>query len=73
MAIDRVGQFITRHPTVQGYTLICVLEFINRETKAGGIDVLLDRALTIPKAADYLVRVCERFQAQQAQQPKMLG
>ena len=63
--MSKVNQFVTRHPSVSGYTLICVLEFINRETRAGGVKVLLEKALAIPEAAEYLVRVCERFQAQQ--------
>jgi len=63
---DLVPQFLARHPTVEGYTLICVCEEINRITKAGiGVQGILKQALDIPSAADYLVRVCERFQAQQ--------
>lgn len=62
---DLVHQFIALHPTVEGYTLICVLEHINREVKGDrGIDFLLSQALALPSAADYLVRVCERFQSQ---------
>jgi hypothetical protein len=62
---DLVHQFIALHPTVEGYTLICVLEHINRAVKGNrGIDFLLEQALSIPTAADYLVRVCERFQSQ---------
>lgn len=60
-----VPQFLSLHPTVEGYTLICVCEHINRITKAGiGVHGILERALAIPSAAEYLVRVCERFQAQ---------
>lgn len=60
-----VHKFITRHPTVEGYTLICVCEHINRITKAGiSVDGILAQALEDPKAADYLVRVCEGFQKQ---------
>ena len=61
-----VPQFLQLHPTVEGYTLIRVCEEINRITKAGvGVHGILERALARPVAADYLVRVCERFQAQQ--------
>jgi hypothetical protein len=64
---DLVPEFLARHPTVQGYTLICVCEEINRITKAGiGAQGILAKALALPSAADYLVRVCERFQAQQS-------
>jgi len=63
-----VAQFVTRYPTVEGYTLIRVCEEINRITKAGvGVDGILNQALNIPSAADYLVRVCERFQNQKEQ------
>jgi hypothetical protein len=60
-----VPEFLALHPTVEGYTLICVCEEINRITKAGiGVHGILERALALPSAADYLVRVCERFQNQ---------
>jgi hypothetical protein len=66
--MSKVAQFLTRYPTVEGYTLICVCEEINRITKAGiGVDGILNQALNIPSAADYLVRVCERFQKQKGQ------
>lgn len=61
-----VHEFLTRHPTVEGYTLICVLEHINRTVKGDqGIGYFLEVALVKQEAADYLVRVCESFQAQQ--------
>jgi hypothetical protein len=63
--MSKVAQFITRYPSVQGYTLICVCEEINRITKAGvGVDGILEQALRLENAAQYLVRVCERFQSQ---------
>jgi len=63
--MSKVNQFVTLYPSVSGYTLICVCEEINRITKAGiGVDGILTRALNLPKAADYLVRVCERLQKQ---------
>ena len=66
--MSKVAQFLTRYPAVDGYTLICVCEEINRITKAGiGVDGILNQALNIPSAADYLVRVCERFQNQKGQ------
>lgn len=63
--MSRVHQFLTRYPTVDGYTLICICEEINRRTQAGiGVDGILKQALLIDSAAEYLVRVCESFQAQ---------
>ena len=60
-----VAQFIARNPTVSGYTLICVLEQINRRVKGDkGINGLLKTALEKPEAEAYLVRVCESLQAQ---------
>jgi hypothetical protein len=64
--MSRVAEFITRYPSVKGYTLICVCEEINRITKAGvGVDGILERALRLDHAAQYLVRVCDRFQSQE--------
>lgn len=64
--MSKVAQFITRYPTVEGYTLIQVCEEINRITKAGiGVNGILTQALLIDKAGQYLVRVCENFQKQQ--------
>jgi hypothetical protein len=59
-----VPQFLSLHPTVDGFTLICVLEEISRRVQASR-DSLLATALVDRQAADYLVRVCETFQAQQ--------
>ena len=56
-----VHQFLSRHPTVEGYTLICVLEEISRRVQVSR-DSLLATALVDSKAASYLVRVCESFQ-----------
>ena len=56
-----VPQFLSRHPTVDGFTLICVLEEISRRVQASR-DSLLATALVDSAAAQYLVRVCESFQ-----------
>jgi hypothetical protein len=65
--ISLVNQFLTRYPTVEGYTLIRVCEEINRITKAGiGVQGILEKALALPSAASYLVRVCESLQAQKS-------
>jgi len=56
-----VPQFLSRHPTVDGFTLICVLEEISRRVHASR-DSLLATALVDRQAAEYLVGVCERFQ-----------
>ena len=66
MRRDLVSQFLELHPSVSGYTLICVCEEINRITKARvGVDGILRQALNISTAAAYLVRVCESLQAQE--------
>lgn len=60
-----VNQFLTRYPSVEGYTLIRVCEEINRITKAGiGVDGILRQALLIDSAGEFLARVCVRFQNQ---------
>lgn len=62
--MSKVAEFITRYPSVDGYTLICVCEEINRRTKAGvGVDGILTQALLLEHAAEYLVRVCTELQA----------
>ena len=64
--MSMVSQFLARHPSVDGYTLICVCEEINRRTKAAiGVDGILRQALYIPRAEQYLVRVCKSFQEQE--------
>lgn len=64
--MSKVAQFLVKYPTVQGYTLICVCEEINRRTKAGiGVDGILTQALLIDTAGEYLARVCESFQNQE--------
>ena len=66
--MSKVAQFLVKYPTVQGYTLICVCEEINRRTKAGsGVDGILTQALLIDTAGEYLARVCESFQNQKGQ------
>jgi len=63
-----VAQFLTRYPAVDGYTLICVCEEINRRTQAAvGGDGILTQALLLDNAGEYLARVCERFQNQKGQ------
>jgi hypothetical protein len=56
-----VPEFLSRHPSVDGYTLIAVLEEISRRVHASR-DSLLATALVDRKAADFLVRTCLRFQ-----------
>ena len=56
-----VPQFLSRHPTVDGYTLIAVLEEISRRVHASR-DSLLATALVDSNAAQFLVRTCHRFQ-----------
>jgi hypothetical protein len=62
-----VSEFLARHPSVDGFTLISVCEEINRRTKAAiGVDGILRQALYIPRAEKYLISVCESFQKQEA-------
>ena len=61
-----VPQFLSRYPSVDGFTLISVCEEINRRTQAGvGVQGILTQALLLDHAGQYLVRVCESLQAQQ--------
>jgi hypothetical protein len=61
-----VAQFLTRYPAVDGYTLICVCEEINRRTGAGvGVDGILTQALLLDNAGEYLSAVCAAFQSNQ--------
>jgi hypothetical protein len=63
--MSKVSQFLVKYPAVDGYTLICVCEEINRRTGAGiGVDGILTQALLLDNAGEYLVRVCESFQNQ---------
>jgi hypothetical protein len=62
-----VQKYLTKYPTVDGHTLICVCEEINRRTQAGiGVDGILIQALRYDHAGDYLMRVCQNFQNQEA-------
>jgi hypothetical protein len=62
-----VSEFLARHPSVDGFTLISVCEEINRRTKAAiGVDGILRQALYLPRAEKYLISVCESFQKQEA-------
>jgi len=66
MSGSLVNEFLVRHPSVSGYTLICACEEINRITKAGiGVRGILEKALKRPQAEQYLVRVCESLQNQE--------
>jgi hypothetical protein len=56
-----VPQFLSRHPTVDGYTLICVLEEISRRVHVSR-DSLLATALVDAQAEQYLVRTVARFE-----------
>jgi len=56
-----VPEFLARHPSVDGYTLIAVLEHISRLVHTSR-DSLLATALVDSNAARYLVRTCLRFQ-----------
>ena len=56
-----VPQFLARHPSIDGYTLIAVLEHISRLVHASR-ESLLATALVDSQAANYLVRTCTRFQ-----------
>jgi len=58
-----VSLFIEKHPSVCGYTLIQVAEYINRTTKAGiGYEGIIKKALEKAEAGQYLAKVCLRFQ-----------
>lgn len=66
--MSKVAQFLIRYPAVDGYTLICVCEEINRRTAAGvGVDGILTQALLIDTAGEYLARVCLDLQNQKGQ------
>lgn len=56
-----IPQFLSRYPSVDGYTLICVLEHISRKVHQSR-DFLLARALEDSQAANFLVRTATRFQ-----------
>jgi hypothetical protein len=63
--MSKVSRFLFKHPTVDGYTLICVCEEINRRrTDCGGVDGILTQALRLEYFGKYLVSVCESFQNQ---------
>ena len=68
-----VAQFLTRYPATDGYTLICVCEEINRricwrsKMEPPGVQGILEKALLLDHAGEYLARVCESFQNQKGQ------
>jgi hypothetical protein len=65
--MSKVALFLTKYPSVDGYTLICVCEEINRRTQASvGVDGIITQALRYDHAGEYLVRLCESFQKQEA-------
>jgi len=64
--MSMVSQFLARHPSVDGYTLICVCEEINRRTKAAiGVDGILRQAMYLPRAEKFLLSMCASFQRQE--------
>jgi hypothetical protein len=66
--MSKVAQFLIRYPAVDGYTLICVCEEINRRTAAGvGVDGILTQALLSDHAGEYLSAVCLDLQNQKGQ------
>jgi hypothetical protein len=65
MSRSLVHEFLDRHPEIDGYTLYCVCEEINRITHAGGVKVVISQALRYPTAEKYLVDVCQSFQEQE--------
>jgi len=64
--MSKVALFLTKYPSVDGYTLICVCEEINRRTQAAiGVDGIIKQALQYDFAGEYLVRLCESFKNQE--------
>ena len=59
--MSKVAQFLGKHPAVDGYTLICVLEEISRRVKVSP-DTLLSVALVDSKAADFLIRTVAKLE-----------
>jgi len=59
--MSKVGQFLAKHPKVDGYTLICVLDEISRRVKVSP-DTLLSVALVDSKAADFLIRTVAKLE-----------
>jgi len=66
-----VSEFLARHPSVDGFTLISICEEINRRTKAAiGVDGILIQALRYDYAGKYLVDVCLSLQEQEKKDAK---
>ena len=66
--MSKVAQFLTRYPAVDGYTLICVCEEINRRSGAGaGVDGVLTQALLCYRTGRALAAVCATFDNQKGQ------
>jgi len=59
--MSKVAQFLGKHPGVDGYTLICVLDEISRRVKVSA-DTLLSVALVDSKAADFLIRTVAKLE-----------
>ena len=59
--MSKVAQFLVKHPKVDGYTLICVLEEISRRVHVSA-DTLLSVALVDSKAANYLIRTVAKLE-----------
>ena len=54
-----VPEFLSRYPGVDGYTLICICEEINRRMGASaGVQGILEQALLLDHAGKYLASVC---------------
>ena len=64
--MSKVVQFLTKYPTVDGYTLICVCEELNRRWGRGaGINGILEQALMCEGSAKHLIALCESEQNQE--------
>jgi hypothetical protein len=54
-----VAQFLVRYPAVDGYTLICMCEHINRKYGGkAGINGILEQALKFAHAGNHLAQLC---------------
>ena len=56
-----VAKFLNKHPKVDGYTLICVLQEISRRVHVSP-DSLLAVALVDRKAANYLISTVAKLE-----------
>jgi hypothetical protein len=53
-----VVQFLNRYPAVDGYTLICICEEMNRRYGGGGVNGILRQALDHAHAGNHLAELC---------------